>query len=116
MAASRDPASEARRSPWRSCSATPRRRPSTSCSDARRTAKCSFRLAGTVFSNSLGMTMGLIFVLSWLVQFVTGNSVYNEEQLKNLQDPVGWGVTGNTSFLLTSGALHFRTGSRSSSP
>lgn len=43
-----------------------------------------------VFSNSLGATMGLIFVLSWLVQSVTGNSAYNEEQLKNFQQPVSW--------------------------
>jgi hypothetical protein len=45
----------------------------------------------TLFSNSLGMTMGLIFILSWLVQSIAGNSAYNEEQLKNFQDTVGWG-------------------------
>lgn len=44
----------------------------------------------TVFSNSLGATMGLIFVLSWLVQSIAGNSAYNEEQLKNFQLPVSW--------------------------
>jgi hypothetical protein len=44
----------------------------------------------TVFSNSLGATMGLIFVLCWLVQSITGNSAYNEEQLKNFQQPVSW--------------------------
>jgi hypothetical protein len=44
----------------------------------------------TVFSNSLGATMGVIFALSWLVQSVTGNSAYNEEQLKNFQQPVSW--------------------------
>jgi hypothetical protein len=44
----------------------------------------------TVFSNSLGATMGLIFVLSWLVQSITGNSSYNEEQLKNFQQPAEW--------------------------
>ena len=44
----------------------------------------------TVFSNSLGATMGLIFMLSWLVQSVTGNSAYNEEQLKNFQQPASW--------------------------
>ncbi|MFP5366305.1 MAG: DUF6766 family protein [Actinomycetes bacterium] len=44
----------------------------------------------TVFSNSLGMTMGLIFVLSWLVQSISGNSAFNEEQLRNFQHPLGW--------------------------
>lgn len=44
----------------------------------------------TVFSNSLGATMGLIFVLSWLVQSIAGNSAYNEEQLSNFQQPAAW--------------------------
>ena len=43
-----------------------------------------------LFANSLGLTMGVIFVLSWLVQSFTGNSAYNEEQLANFQDPVPW--------------------------
>jgi hypothetical protein len=44
----------------------------------------------TVFSNSLGMTMGLIFVLCWLVQSFAGTSAYNEEQIQNFQQPVSW--------------------------
>ncbi|MBT2514686.1 DUF6766 family protein [Arthrobacter sp. ISL-30] len=44
----------------------------------------------TVFSNSLGATMGLIFILSWLVQSVTGQTAFNEEQLRNFQEPVPW--------------------------
>jgi hypothetical protein len=44
----------------------------------------------TVFSNSLAATMGLIFVLSWFVQSVTGNTAYNEEQLRNFQQPSEW--------------------------
>jgi hypothetical protein len=44
----------------------------------------------TVFSNSLGTTMGLIFVLCWLVQSFTGTSAYNEEQISNFQQPVTW--------------------------
>jgi hypothetical protein len=44
----------------------------------------------TLFSNSLGTVMGLIFILSWLVQSIAGNSAYNEEQLKNFQQPVPW--------------------------
>ena len=44
----------------------------------------------TLFSNSLAATMGLIFVLSWLVQSVTGQAAYNEDQLRNFQEPVPW--------------------------
>ena len=44
----------------------------------------------SLFSNSLGLTMGLIFVLSWLVQSFTGNSAYNQEQVQNFQRPVTW--------------------------
>jgi hypothetical protein len=45
----------------------------------------------TLFSNSLALTMGLIFILSWLVQSIAGHSAYNEEQLKNFEQPVSWG-------------------------
>lgn len=44
----------------------------------------------SVFSNSLGATMGLIFLLSWFVQSVAGTAAYNEEQLRNFQQPVDW--------------------------
>ena len=44
----------------------------------------------TLFSHSLGLTMGLIFLLSWLAQFVAGRSAYNAEQLQELSDPLGW--------------------------
>jgi hypothetical protein len=43
-----------------------------------------------VFSNSLGLIMGLIFVLSWLGQSVAGVASFNEQQLSDLQDPVSW--------------------------
>ncbi|GAA4609965.1 hypothetical protein BJY16_007605 [Actinoplanes octamycinicus] len=43
-----------------------------------------------LFSNSLGLVMGLIFLLSWLGQSITGWAAYNEEQLGDLQDPVTW--------------------------
>jgi hypothetical protein len=43
-----------------------------------------------VFSNSLGLLMGLIFVLSWLGQSVAGVASFNEQQLSDLQDPVSW--------------------------
>lgn len=43
-----------------------------------------------VYSRSLGLVMGVIFLGSWLVQFLTGRVAYNDEQLANLQDPVGY--------------------------
>jgi hypothetical protein len=43
-----------------------------------------------LYSRSLGATMGAIFVLSWAVQAVAGWAAYNEEQLKQLQDPLPW--------------------------
>jgi hypothetical protein len=45
---------------------------------------------GTVFSRSLGIVMGAIFVLSWLAQSVAGWAAYNSEQLGNREDPVTW--------------------------
>jgi hypothetical protein len=44
----------------------------------------------SVYSHSLSLVMGTIFALSWLGQSVTGVSAYNEEQLRDLQDPVTW--------------------------
>jgi hypothetical protein len=44
----------------------------------------------SAYSHSLSAVMGTIFVLSWLAQSVTGVSAYNEEQLRDLQDPVSW--------------------------
>lgn len=44
----------------------------------------------TLYSNSLGVTMGLIFLLSWLAQSIAGSSNYNQEQIKNFQQPVSW--------------------------
>jgi hypothetical protein len=44
----------------------------------------------TLFSNSLGLVMGLIFLGSWLTQSIAGVAAFNEEQLSNLQDPVTW--------------------------
>jgi hypothetical protein len=43
-----------------------------------------------LFSNSLGLVMGSVFILSWLVQSVTGFTAHAEEQLTNLQDPGNW--------------------------
>jgi hypothetical protein len=44
----------------------------------------------SLFSNSLGLVMGLIFLASWLAQSIAGVAAYNEEQLGDLQDPVSW--------------------------
>jgi hypothetical protein len=47
-----------------------------------------FRLR--LFSNSLGLVMGLIFLASWATQSIAGVAAFNEEQLSKLQDPVSW--------------------------
>lgn len=43
-----------------------------------------------VYSRSLGLVMGALFLLSWLAQSVTGAAAYNEQQLRDLQVPVSW--------------------------
>jgi hypothetical protein len=43
-----------------------------------------------LYANSLGLVMGLIFVLSWLAQSIAGVVAFNERQLSQLQDPVPW--------------------------
>jgi hypothetical protein len=43
-----------------------------------------------VFSRSLGVTMGVVFLASWLVQAVAGWAAFNEERLRQLQDPLPW--------------------------
>ncbi len=52
------------------------------------------RLGGlrtALFSWSLGIVMGLIFVVSWFAQSVAGWAAYNETRLQRLQDPLSWG-------------------------
>jgi hypothetical protein len=43
-----------------------------------------------LFSRSLGLTMGAIFLLSWLAQFIAGRSAYNADQIQDLKAPLGW--------------------------
>ena len=43
-----------------------------------------------MYSRSLGLVMGTIFLLSWLAQSVPGVAAYNEQQLRQLQAPVSW--------------------------
>jgi hypothetical protein len=47
-------------------------------------------LRRTLFANSLGGVMGLIFLGSWYAQSVAGRAAFNEEQLADRQDPVTW--------------------------
>ena len=43
------------------------------------------------YSNSLGLTMGLIFLGSWTAQAVAGHAAYNAAQLRAFQDPLSLG-------------------------
>ncbi len=43
-----------------------------------------------VYSHSLVLVMGGIFLLSWLAQSISGVSAYNEQQLSSLEAPVSW--------------------------
>jgi hypothetical protein len=43
-----------------------------------------------LFSRSLGLVMGTLFVLSWLAQSIAGLTAYNADQLADYQDPVSW--------------------------
>ena len=47
-------------------------------------------LRQAVYSRSLGITMGTIFVLSWLAQSIAGRAAFNGQQLSQRQDPVSW--------------------------
>ena len=43
-----------------------------------------------LYSNSLGLAMGTVFLLSWLAQSVAGVSAFNERQLSQREEPVSW--------------------------
>jgi hypothetical protein len=43
-----------------------------------------------LYSRSLGVTMGVIFALSWLTQSVAGWAAFNEMRLTQLQAPLTW--------------------------
>jgi hypothetical protein len=52
-----------------------------------------------VFSRSLGMLMGALFLLTWAASSVAGWAAFNSEQLAERQDPVGWlGYLGEADF------------------
>jgi hypothetical protein len=48
-------------------------------------------LRTTVFSWSLTLVMGLIFLVSWFAQSFAGWAAFNETRLERLQDPIPWG-------------------------
>ncbi|WP_458116010.1 DUF6766 family protein [Arthrobacter sp. D2-10] len=66
--------------------------------DSPRWAKAKgWRLA--VYSSSLGLVMGVIFLLSWAVQFITGRVAYNEERITQGEPPLDvWGYLGAPEF------------------
>ncbi|HEY5859069.1 MAG TPA: DUF6766 family protein [Actinomycetota bacterium] len=45
----------------------------------------------TLYSNSLLLVMGMIFVLSWLIQSLSGVVVYNAEQAEHGEQAITWG-------------------------
>jgi len=44
-----------------------------------------------LYSHSLGLTMGLVFLASWSAQLIAGRSAHNAEQIRELKTPLGWG-------------------------
>ncbi len=60
------------------------------------------RLGGwrtTIYSNSLLIVMGTVWLLTWLGQSIAGYTSYNEEQLTHLEATVSWtGYLGTNDF------------------
>jgi hypothetical protein len=46
---------------------------------------------GLVYSRSLGLLMGFIFLCSWGAQSIAGRANYNVERLRDLEEPLTWG-------------------------
>ena len=44
-----------------------------------------------LYSSSLALVTGTIFLACWLTQSVAGWATFNETRLQQLQDPIGWG-------------------------
>jgi hypothetical protein len=52
-----------------------------------------------VFSRSLGLLMGVLFLLTWAASSIAGWAAFNSEQLGERQDPVSWvGYLGEADF------------------
>jgi hypothetical protein len=49
-------------------------------------------LRTTLYSWSLSIVMGLIFLASWFAQSLAGWGAFNETQLQDMQDPITWGA------------------------
>jgi hypothetical protein len=53
----------------------------------------------TVFSRSLGLLMGALFLLTWAASSIAGWAAYNSDQLGSHADPVSWlGYLGEADF------------------
>jgi hypothetical protein len=53
----------------------------------------------TVYSNSLVLVMGFIWICSWLGQSLTGWTEYSDERIEHLQTPLTWtGYLGSADF------------------
>jgi hypothetical protein len=60
---------------------------------ARADSPASVRAGGwrtALFSHSLGLVMGCVFLLTWAAMSVAGWAAFNAEQLTSHQDPVSW--------------------------
>jgi hypothetical protein len=55
-------------------------------------ARFSDGLRLRLYSSSLLIVMGTIFLVSWLAQSIAGWAAFNETRLQQLQDPVSWGA------------------------
>jgi hypothetical protein len=52
-----------------------------------------------LFSRSLGLLMGALFLLTWAASSIAGWAAYNSEQLGDKEDPVSWvGYLGEADF------------------
>jgi hypothetical protein len=52
-----------------------------------------------MFSRSLGLLMGALFLLTWIASSIAGWAAYNGQQLTNHEDPVSWvGYLGEADF------------------
>ena len=52
-----------------------------------------------MYSNSLGLVMGGLFLLSWTAQSIAGWASYNADQISSRQDPTTWiGYLGEADF------------------
>jgi hypothetical protein len=54
-------------------------------------ARYSDGLRLRLYSSSLLLVMGTIFLMSWLIQSIAGWAAFNETRIGRLQDPISWG-------------------------